>query len=448
MQPLKPALQSSQGRSFNWSGANLVNCFAEKADGDKREDFALITSPGLTVFSNVGSGPVRGGVECAGLLYVVSGNTLYRVTDAGVATALGSIDGTGPVSMASNGVEVAIAAADNGYVWSENALTIPCPFKCSDVTYIDSYILWTVPDSDEFFISDSNNAMVYDAADIANVEGSPDRIVGVITDHREVQFFGERTIEIFYNSGAAAFPIERQGNAFIERGCIDRDSIVKMDNSVYFVGDDRLVYTMAGYRPQRVSTHAIEYHLRESSYYRAFTYGQEGHKFYCVEVDQGTYCYDVATGAWHQRKSSGMDHWRVWGGIAAFDKVLLFDRALGRIYEPSLDVFEENGASIPVGITLPTMEFGRARVTMYAFEVTIETGPGDAGTPDPQIILAYSDDGGHRWSNEMARSMGRVGEYRQRSIWRKLGQFRTRQMRLQMPDPVRRLVISYWAEIT
>lgn len=40
---------------------------------------------------------------------------------------------------------------------------------------------------------------------------------------------------------------------------------------------------------------------------------------------------------------------------------------------------------------------------------------------DPQVMLRWSDDGGHTWSNEHWRSMGRIGNYGYRTIWRRLG---------------------------
>lgn len=447
MQKLKPALQYSQARSYNWSGAVLVNCYAEKADGDKLDDFALWPTPGLTQWANVGTGPHRASIVCAGILYVVSGGTLYSVASDGTETALAGIPGTGPVRIACNYTDVCIAANGTGYVWSGGSLTAPVPFDVSDVIFADGYILWVVKDSEQFIISGLDNATSYDPADIAAAEGAPDNIIGVINDHRDIQFYGGATTEIFYNSGAADFPFERQGNAFIERGTLDRDSLVKMDNTVYFVGDDRIVYTLTGYQPQRISTHAIEYNLRTATYARGFTYSEEGHKFYVLEVDSGTFVFDVATGAWHKRQSWGSTWWRCNGAVNAYGQTLLTDRNDGRIYIPSLDEFTEDGDIIAVEITLPTLEYNRQRVTMYAFEATIETGAGDAATPDPQIALTYSDDGGHTWSNEMWRSMGLVGEYRHRAIWRKLGQFRVRQMRLRITDSVRRLVISYWTDI-
>jgi hypothetical protein len=40
---------------------------------------------------------------------------------------------------------------------------------------------------------------------------------------------------------------------------------------------------------------------------------------------------------------------------------------------------------------------------------------------DPQVMLRWSDDGGHTWSNEHWRSMGKIGVFGYRTIWRRLG---------------------------
>jgi hypothetical protein len=40
---------------------------------------------------------------------------------------------------------------------------------------------------------------------------------------------------------------------------------------------------------------------------------------------------------------------------------------------------------------------------------------------DPQIMLRWSDDGGHTWSKEHWRSMGPIGQSQTRIIWRRLG---------------------------
>jgi hypothetical protein len=448
---LKPALQHSKGRSKPWAGARLVNAFAEKSDGDKADDFAVMAIPGLTEFADVASAmPVRGMLRLGALLHVIFGSTLYSVTSAAVATSLGAVGGVGPTRMVSNGTEIAIAASDTiGYVYSGGTVTAgPTNLPpVSDVAFIDGYFVWIVDNSDQFIISGLNDGLTYDPLDVATVEGAPDLLIGVINDHRELHFPGQDTWEIWYNSGNADFPFERQGNAFIERGCIDKNSLVKLDNSVFFVADDRTVRRLDGYVPARISTHALEYRLAQASYYRAFTYSQEGHAFYCLNTDVGTFCYDAATGAWHDRLSFGLDNYRIGASATAFGRILLGDVTTGLIYEPDLDSHAENGEPIPVIIELPPIETKRQRATMYQFELYCETGVGNSSAPNPVAAMAYSRDGGRTWSNEMLRPMGPVGEYKTRAVWRPNVQFRQLQIRLTMTDAVRRMVLGYYADI-
>jgi hypothetical protein len=93
---LKPALQSSKGRSGPWGGARLVNAFTEQSEGDKAELFAVMAIPGLSLFSSVSSLPVRGSHRMGTVLYAVIGTTLYSIDSAGAATSLGTITGTNP----------------------------------------------------------------------------------------------------------------------------------------------------------------------------------------------------------------------------------------------------------------------------------------------------------------------------------------------------------------
>jgi hypothetical protein len=55
-------------------------------------------------------------------------------------------------------------------------------------------------------------------------------------------------------------------------------------------------------------------------------------------------------------------------------------------------------------------------------------------------MLRWSDDGGHIWSNEHWRSMGKIGETGRRVIWRRLGmteRLRDRVYELSGTDPVK-----------
>jgi hypothetical protein len=446
---LKPALQESEGRSKPWSGSTLVNAFAEKADGDKVDDFAVMAVPGLTRFANISALAVRGLHRMGSTLYGVIGDTLYSISSSGSTASLGTIPGSNLVTIVDNGTELAIHGGGIiGYVYSAGVVTTPLNLPdVSHVTYIDGYFVWPIANSDQYIISALNAGTSYDPLDVATVEGAPDNLVGVMNSHRELLFFGTDTLEIWYDSGDADFPFARQGNAFVERGCIDKDSIVKLDNSVHFIGDDRTCYRLDGYQPLRISTHSIELKLAQATYFRAFSYSQEGHKFYCLNTDVGSFCYDMATGAWAERISYGRVNYRVGSAVTAYGLTIFGDNATGRLYTPDLDVFDEDGDPMPVVIELPTIEGKRERATMYAFETYCETGVGNSTVEDPQIIMQYSRDGGRQWSNEMSRSMGKVGEYLTRAVWRPNVEFRQLQVRLTLPEKARRLVISYFADV-
>jgi hypothetical protein len=63
----------------------------------------------------------------------------------------------------------------------------------------------------------------------------------------------------------------------------------------------------------------------------------------------------------------------------------------------------------------------------------------------PQIMLRFSDDGGHTWSNEAWRPMGELGQYGSRVIWRRLGmttKLRDRVYEISGTDPVKIVIMG------
>ena len=56
---------------------------------------------------------------------------------------------------------------------------------------------------------------------------------------------------------------------------------------------------------------------------------------------------------------------------------------------------------------------------------------------EPHVSLSHSDDGGHTFSPERSISMGKLGNYLRRAIWRRLGQSRDRVWRVTCSEPVK-----------
>ncbi len=447
---VSPALHEASGRSLPWSGASLQNGYAERSEGDKRSSFAVMLIPGLTSLADVG-GEIFGYIDFDNEIYLATATTLFSVSEAGTVTTHSALPtgASSTVRMATNLTQIGMVIENTGYIWDGSTITaVPDLPDVTDVAFIDGYFAWTQADTGYFTITDINNGLIYDAADIANAEGAPDNLIGLINDHRELQLYGTKTIEIWYNSGNADFPFSRQGNAFIERGCFAKESVVKLDNSVYFYGDDRIVYRLDGYTPIRVSTHAIEYQLRNCTEVACFTYTHEGHKFYVINTDVGCFALDVSTNLWHRRKSRNREDWRVGGALSIWNTTAFIEKGGGNVYLADFDVFEEDGDPIEFEVTLPTIvSRDRGWQTMYAFEALFETGVGNSDAPAPLVSMSLSRDGGHSWSSWMERSLGAVGEYTTRAIWRKLGKFRQMNIRLRCTDPVRRFVMSYHADV-
>lgn len=75
----------------------------------------------------------------------------------------------------------------------------------------------------------------------------------------------------------------------------------------------------------------------------------------------------------------------------------------------------------------------------HRFEVLLEAGMGltTGQGVDPQIMVRWSDNGGHTWSDEHWTSAGRMGQYRRRALWRRLGRSRNRVYEVVISDPVK-----------
>jgi hypothetical protein len=63
------------------------------------------------------------------------------------------------------------------------------------------------------------------------------------------------------------------------------------------------------------------------------------------------------------------------------------------------------------------------------------------------MTLEVSKDGGHSWGSEKTRSMGKIGEYRKRVIWRRLGRAYDFVFRLRTTDPVKTTIVGAWVDV-
>lgn len=459
-----PILGSSYvARSVNAADARMVNLFPEIVPEAGKEPAFLNRAPGLKLEVTVGTGPIRGLWVLAGNMYVVSADKLYKVTPAYVVTLIGTVSGTsGPVSMADNGTQLFVAC--NGPSFIYNSLTnvfqqINDPDFPGAVTvgYLDGYFVFNEPNSQKIWVTALLEGTQIDPLDFASAEGSPDGVVGIIVDHGQLWVYGTNSIEVWYNSGNADFPFSRIPGAFNELGCAAAYSLAKMDNGLFWLGKDArgqgMVYRANGYAGQRISTHAVEWHIQQYgdlSDAIGYTYQQDGHSFYVLifPTADTTWVYDVATQAWHERAGfvNGAFTRHRSNCQAFFNNVVMVgDYQNANVYSFDLDDYSDNG-SIQKWLrswrALPTGQNNLKRTAHHSLQLDCESGTGlNLGQgSDPQVMLRWSDDGGHTWSNEHWVSIGKIGEYYRRAIWRRLGmtlKLRDRVYEVSGTDPVK-----------
>jgi hypothetical protein len=294
-------------------------------------------------------------------------------------------------------------------------------------------------------------------------EASPDNGVGCIVDHLEFWYFNETTTEVYTITTDPDQPLQRIQGAVIEHGCAAAYSIAKIDNTIYWLGADDngrgTVWRATGaYEPQRVSTPAIEYAISQTADLSgavAWTYQQESHPFYVLNVGDRTWCYDASVGLWHERAwrdpvDGQLHRHRAQCQMAFANKTIVGDWASNKLYVLDLDTYTDNGDPI---VSRRTGAFVSAQ-SYNMLQVDFETGVGTvSGTgSDPVALLQWSDDGGKNWSNNHSASIGRVGEYQLRVRWRRLGTPRrfglSRVFRVTVTDPVKRVMTGAMLDIS
>jgi hypothetical protein len=347
----------------------------------------------------------------------------------------------------------------------------------SDVSFIDNYLVGA--QADGTYCWANLNSTTIDALSFASAEGSPDKIIRTLADHRELWLGGTESIEVAVVTSDPDLPFTR--TSYIEQGVLAPRSMAKEDNSVFWLGANRsghgVVFVAEGYVPRRISTFAIEQAIAgyaNPELATAYTYQQDGHHFYVLSFAEATWAYDINTGLWAQRayrvpQTGAIERHRGEGHAFFRGTHVLGDYADGRLYALEPETFTDDGDEIYRERTWPQAEAENRWVTYHRGELIADMGVGNGGSVDelgfitdesgvfllteggdfllldipdtpganPRVWLQWSDDGGRVWSSAQDRRLGRLGDFRNRALWRRLGKARTRYFRLWTAEPVR-----------
>lgn len=446
------------GRSSTVSPERLVNFFLESyGDG-----FHLVGTPGLTLRLTLDFSPIRGLHSFDGDIYAAAGNRIYSIDSAHVATLLGTINtSTGPVMFEDNGTSiVVIDGSPDGYSITAGVMAAISDVDFeggSSITNQDGYIVVTIPETGRFRISDLNSVTNWIDTDFATVEGSGDKVRAVISDLRQLWLPGQRTTEVYDNTGDPDFPFQRIQAGFMQKGIAAARTLCRFDNTLVWLSEDErghgLLVQANGYNPVIVSPQPINW--KWSRYSRiddafAFVYQIEGHEFYVLTFPTGnaTWVYDAREKQWHQWSSNidGNEQSRHRSSCHcfAFGRHYVGDYNSGKIYSIEPDVYTEDGTTIIRDRISINLDLDNARFSMDEIEIECQPGVGlsSGQGSNPLMMLRTSKDEGNTWGNERTRSAGMIGQYKRRAVWRKLGRSRKRALWLRVSDPVKWVITS------
>lgn len=401
----------------------LVNMWLE-ATPSSDQGIMLQSRPGLEDYASVGNGPVSGGFSQDGSFdgdsFSVSGGVLYRGT-----TLIGAIDGSGPVSFAASATELLVTKGAR--LWRYNgstlaAVTFPDSANVSAISFLKGYFVAARADSHKLYFSAVLNGNSWDALDFVSAESKPDTIRGVYKVRDELWLAGGETVEFFAPTGDADAPFQAIEARQYDKGMLAIGAGALADNTLFFINSDGLV-CRGGAVPERISDNGIEERIAQSTAVTVFGFTFEGHAFFGLRLDAGTWLYDAATKQWSELQSHGEARWRVQSAWMVGDVPQFGDDSAGTVWRFG-DVWTDDGDPLVRLFTAvaPLNEPGvvdNLRIWANVGRTEILTGHGS----DPLVEMRSSDDAGVTWGPWDDAPLGAQGQYREPAEWRRLGMF-------------------------
>ena len=444
-----------EGNESSSNAQRLINLYPEIVKGEDKVQVRLVKTSGLDLQDTVGIGPHRGSIVFSGNSYFVSRNELYKRDTSGTKTLIGTLNTTsGLVSMAHNGQEggqLMIVDGTDGYIYDSSTLTAisdpQFPANPSHVIFVDGYFLVLDADTADFYLSSAYDGTAYSSLDTARAERDSDNLVTAHTLGRTVWLFGERTTEVWFNSGDT-FPFDPVQNGFIEIGILAKQSLAKLKETMIWLANTEKGYgqvvvseglSYKSVTPQQITSKWRTYSDLTNA--EAFGYEENGHYFYQITFpsDDATWVYDLTTEQWHEKKYGESTRHRARTHIFFNQEHIVGDFLDGNIYKLDPDTYTDNGEEIRCSVVTYHVSENRQRVRHNSLYLDSETGVGltSGQGSDPLIGMSYSDNTGKTYGNTRYISFGKLGEYSKEIKWGLLGSSKDRIYKFTYSEPTK-----------
>jgi hypothetical protein len=351
-----------------------------------------------------------------------------------------------------------VSSGGNAYchVLSSNVVTTVLTGDATQIGMLDTFFLAFNAVTGVVRISASNDGTTWDPTQIANRSAQPDPWRAMIVNAPDIWLFGEQLTDVWYDSGATPFPFVPRTGLSIPYGIGATSSIAISGGSLLWLARNKdgigPVVQANGYQVTPIST--PELNTTIAGYARTtgisdaegLVYQEAGHVFYVLRFPaaNATWAYDLTTKLWAERGkwNGALGQYDVWA-----PRVRCYAQGLQLVGDATTGVIavmdntiatEADGSAIRRLRRGPPLINENRRMKLGRFEVLLEVGRGlvtGLGS-DPQVMYRQSGDGGQTWSNERTADAGRIGEYRRRVIFGRLGAPRMWVPEIVMTDPV------------
>jgi hypothetical protein len=381
--------------------------------------------PGMASFADVGNVFMRAMMPWqTGLLAIVN-NRLYNIgADASIVN-VGDVEAMDEYTGLDKSTGYAVIVGNREYRhWDGATLTQVTPGNVTlpaSVAVLGGYTLVHGFGTRVFSWSNLADPTTWSGLDFASAEITDEPILRLVAFRDVLYIFKASGFERWAVTGLAGpRAFQRIGGAQEEPGLAKYGLVTTLPNALAYVGSDGKVHVF-GVGP--ISTPPIEVALKHCNPERMFYYEERGHGFICVAFrDCPAWCYDTATGEWHERaqddgpwtartsvRNAGIWYIGTDGGLIATlsPDCLDFGMAMVRRYVSR------------------TLDPGR-RIRLSVIEAFPRIAGDVQGAGDDSaasVVLKTSRDG-IEFGSPKARQVGPIGAYDTRLTWRELGQFR------------------------
>lgn len=429
---------------------NLVNLFIDTAGSN-------YDRPTLDMFEDLEDSEPIGMYYFDGVFVVVtSTRNIYTLDSSAVVTNITSatLPGTGIPVFVDDGNSLYIAGGGTIIKWDGVGTTTQTlggsPPEATHLVYLDGFLIANRRlDSENNKViqfADFEDTDSWNALNIFSAVADPDQVMGHTVSQRELYVIGQVSTEIWQNIGADPVPFAR---TFVwNYGTCAKYSILSVDNSVFFLDQDRRIRRFSGREQVKISEQIDEeiatYSTVSDCRSYSFTWNGSVHVLFIFPTEGKGWSIDLRNNQWSEWR--GFENGWVRARVNCLfysqqeQMTLAGDFSSGKIWQFSETLktdadlvfkrlrtfcFRDAGAAIKKNARMIRINLKRDVAAEY-IGTTPET--------NPTIELRWKDDG-KEWSNYRQFSLGEKGNNMYYAEFYCLGIYRTRQYEIQFSDP-------------